>query len=504
MPHRPIKRILIANRGEIAVRIVRACRELGITAVAVYSDIDRTALHVRRAHQAVSLGGATSAESYLNKEKIFDAAKRAHVDAIHPGYGFLSENADFADETVRLGFKFIGPPGSAIRVLGDKTEARQRARSLGVPTVPGTMEPLNDESEAKKIGSRIGYPVLLKAAAGGGGRGMRIVSSVDEMAAAFTQARSEAERAFGDGRLYLEKLIENPRHVEIQVLADSHGTTIQLGERECSIQRRYQKVVEESPSPIVDEQLRSKMGDAAITLIRSSEYVNAGTVEFIVDENKNFYFLEVNTRLQVEHPITELVTGIDLVAEQIHIAGGSRISMKQSDLRMNGHAVECRIYAEDPTNKFLPSAGVLERYVLPEGPRTRVDNGYRYGDVIQLFYDPLLAKVSTWGRTRKEAIATMKRALAEFHIGGLQTTIPFCQFVLSHAAFLKGEYNTGFLKTYFSPETLYREGNRAVIAAAIMAARKKARLQSPNESRITDHGRRCESTWIKKRLDTFR
>ncbi|MCU0411410.1 MAG: acetyl-CoA carboxylase biotin carboxylase subunit [Bacteroidetes bacterium] len=504
MPHRPIKRILIANRGEIAVRIIRACRELGITAVAVYSDVDRSALHVRRANQAVALGGATSGESYLNKTKLLEAARKARVDAVHPGYGFLSENADFAEAVEHAGFKFIGPPPSAIRTLGDKTEARKRARELGVPTVPGTVEPLVDAGQAFDVAGAVGYPVLLKAAAGGGGRGMRIVNSEDEMPSAFATAHSEALNAFGDGRLYLEKLIENPRHVEVQVLADSHGSVLHLGERECSVQRRHQKVVEESPSPIIDEAMRAQMGDAAVTLARSAGYVNAGTVEFIVDAKKNFYFLEVNTRLQVEHPVTELVTGIDLVAEQIRIAGGGRLEQRQAEIRQRGHAIECRVYAEDPANRFLPSTGTLERYVLPEGPRVRVDNGYRQGDMVNLYYDPLLAKVVTWGRTRKESIAAMKRSLAEFHIGGVRSTIPFCQFVLSHGRFLKGDYDTGFVAMYFAPEALYREGNRAQVAAAIMAARAKARMTgvAPGDDATFTTQRSRE--WKKNRHATLR
>jgi acetyl-CoA carboxylase biotin carboxylase subunit len=503
MPHRPIKRLLVANRGEIAVRIIRACRELGITAVAVYSDVDRVSAHVRRANQAFALGGATSAESYLNATKIIDIARRANVDAIHPGYGFLSENAEFAEAVTAAGIRFIGPPAAAIRALGDKTGARKLARELGVPTVPGTIDPVTTAAEARREAKKIGYPVLLKAAAGGGGRGMRIVPDDQQMSSAFEQARSEATKAFGDGRVYLEKYVEDPRHIEIQVIADGAGSVIHLGERECSVQRRHQKVVEESPSPIVDDALRSRMGEAAVTLVRAAGYVNAATVEFIVDKDRTFYFLEVNTRLQVEHPITELVTGMDLVAEQIHIAGGGKLRVTQDSVKWKGHAIECRVYAEDPENQFLPSTGILERYVIPEGPHVRVDNGYRPGDTVHLYYDSLLAKVITWGATRKDAIAAMKRSLAEFHVAGVRTTIPFCQFVLSHNKFLKGEYDTGFVPAYYRPDVLFREGNLALVAAAILAAREKMQHAAGVDGSAHKPTTQA-SPWKTKRRGTYR
>ena len=503
MPRRPIKRILIANRGEIAVRIIRACRELGVTAIAVYSDLDRTAFHVRRANEAYPLGGSTLAESYLNAEKILEIASRVSADAIHPGYGFFSENAPFVAQVERTKMKFIGPTSEAIRILGDKTEARRRARSLGIPVIPGTEDTLQSAEEALGAARGIGYPVLLKAAAGGGGRGMRVVHSEGEMAAAFSAAQSEAAKAFHDGRVYLEKLVTNPRHVEIQVLADHFGHTIHLGERECSIQRRHQKVIEESPSTALDDATRRSMGEAAVELVRSVSYRNAGTVEFIVDQERNFYLLEVNTRLQVEHPVTEAVTGVDLVARQILIAGGAPLGLRQEDIHARGHAIECRIYAEDPVNDFLPDTGQLERYVPPEGPRVRVESGYRPGDRVHLNYDALLAKVITWGATRPEAVAAMKRSLAEFHIAGVKTTLPFCQFVLSQAMFLKGDYHTGFVQEYFKPERLYREGHRETIAAAIVAALARDR-QVHTGSTQRDEVSQDPSKWKNKRLDTYR
>ncbi len=504
MPRRPIRRILIANRGEIAVRIIRACRELGITAIAVFSDLDRTAFHVRRANEAYALGGSTLSETYLDGEKIVAIAKRAGADAIHPGYGFLSENAGFAARVEEAGLRFIGPSAEAIRALGDKMAARSRARALGIPTVPGTMEALRDARHAAHVAAETTYPVLLKAAAGGGGRGMRIVRSAEEMESAFVAAQSESAKAFGDGRLYLERLIEKPRHVEIQVLADGAGNTVYLGERECSIQRRHQKLIEESPSPAIDESTRRRMGEAAVALANDAGYRNAGTFEFILDQNGQFYLLEVNTRLQVEHPVTEVVTGIDLVAWQIRIAGGAPLTLTQADIRPRGHAIECRINAEDPSNNFMPDTGMLERYVPPEGPRVRVESGYRPGDRVQLNYDALLAKVICWGATRSEAIAAMKRALAEFHIGGVRTTIPFAQFVLSQAMFLKGMYHTGFIEEYFRPDTVYREGERAARAAALIAALTRDRNLHGAGGNGTAPGEGARNAWKKNRLDSHR
>lgn len=450
------KKLLIANRGEIAIRVMRTCREMGIRTVAVYSEPDESAMHVRYADEAYSLEGSKASDTYLNQQKILAIANRVKADAIHPGYGFLSENPEFAESVASAGLNFVGPSGSSIRALGDKTAARTRAQELGIPTVPGTEHPLLSEHEAIETAARIGYPVLLKAAAGGGGKGMRIVGAETDLLSALRAARSEAEGAFGDGRVYMEKYVESPRHIEMQVVADGYGKALYLGERECSIQRRHQKVIEETPSPVVDEPLRQNLGEAAIKLIRSAGYVNAGTVEFLVDRAMNFYFLEVNTRLQVEHPVTEFVTGLDLVQEQILIAQGERLSREQGEVRRIGHALECRIYAEDPAEGFFPSTGVLKRYRLPEGPRVRVDNGFREGDAVSSFYDPMLAKVVTWGATRAESIAVMNRALSEFLVVGVQTTIPFCQFVVNHSAFQHGDFSTDFVKQQFSPELMNR------------------------------------------------
>ncbi len=504
MTRRPIRRILIANRGEIAVRIVRACRELGITAIAIYSDLDRTAFHVRRADEAYALGGSALGDTYLDGEKIVAMARRVRADAIHPGYGFLSENAAFAAKVEQAGMRFIGPTAEAIRKLGDKMEARSRARALGIPTVPGTQDALRDATHAARVSEETGYPVLLKAAAGGGGRGMRIVRSTAEMESAFSAAQSEAAKAFGDGRLYLERLIAHPRHVEIQILADGAGRTVFLGERECSIQRRHQKLIEESPSPAIDDVTRRQMGEAAVALATDAGYRNAGTVEFILDPQGKFYLLEVNTRLQVEHPVTEVVTGIDLVAWQIRIASGSPLRFTQDDIRPRGHAIECRINAEDPENNFMPDTGVLERYVPPEGPRVRVESGYRPGDRVQMNYDALLAKVISWGETRADAIAAMKRALAEFHVGGIQTTIPFAQFVLSHPAFVKGAYHTGFVEEHFRPKAVDGNGEGGMRVAALMAALTRDRHLHVAGSNGGPRNEDARNTWKKNRLDMHR
>jgi acetyl-CoA carboxylase biotin carboxylase subunit len=463
------KKLLVANRGEIAIRVMRTCREMGIRTVAVYSDPDAASLHVGYADESYALEGTKAGETYLQQEKIVALAKRVHAEAIHPGYGFLSENAEFAERVVAAGLVFVGPSAKSIRLLGDKTEARTRARELEIPTVPGTHQPLRSEIEAAQTAAQIGYPVLLKAAAGGGGKGMRVVDTESELSSALRAARSEALSAFGDDRVYMEKYIDGPRHIEMQILADAHGNAVYLGERECSIQRRHQKVIEETPSPVVDETLRAKLGDAAIKIIRSAGYVNAGTVEFLVDRAMNFYFLEVNTRLQVEHPVTELVTGLDLVREQILVARGEKLSLSQREVNRIGHALECRIYAEDPAEGFFPSTGVLKRYRLPEGPRVRVDNGFREGDTVSSYYDPMLAKVITWGANRSESIAAMARALSEFQVTGVQTTIPFCRFVVNHRAFQNGNFTTNFVKEHFSPEMLNRlqeEENLFLLTAA--------------------------------------
>jgi acetyl-CoA carboxylase biotin carboxylase subunit len=439
------RKILIANRGEIAVRVIRACREMGIASVAVYSDADRASLHVRMAAEAFSIGASAAAESYLNIEKILSVAKRRGADAVHPGYGFLSENADFAEACANAGVRFIGPSPYAMRIMGSKTRARQHMEASGVPCVPGNSQPLASFEEAAGIANGIGYPVMLKAAAGGGGKGMRLVHAAEELKSALETARSEAERAFGNGEVYVEKAILNPRHIEIQIFADEHGNTIYLGERECSIQRRHQKVLEEAPSPFVDAQLRKRMGEVAVQAAASVGYTNAGTVEFLVDKNKNFYFLEMNTRLQVEHPVTELVTGLDLVHMQIHAAANERLSFMQEDVKIRGHAIECRIYAEDPDNNYFPSPGVITSMQEPSGPGIRMDSGVYEGWTVPADYDPLLAKLAVYGESREQVIARCLRALDEIFVGGIQTNISLFRRILRDSAFRDGEIDTGFL-----------------------------------------------------------
>jgi len=465
---RPIRKILIANRGEIAVRVIRACREMDICPVSLFSDVDRTALHVLMADEAYPLGGAAPNESYLNQARILEIARMARVDAIHPGYGFLAENPSFVKRVEEEGIAFIGPGSGSITLMGDKTEARKTAQRLGVPTIRGTMEPLKDEAEGLERAAEIGFPLLLKAAAGGGGKGMRVVRSPENFPASFRAAQSEAWTAFGDDRVYIEQYLESPRHIEVQVLGDRHGNTIYLGERECSIQRRHQKVIEESPSTAVDETLRRTLGEAAVALATAAGYTNAGTMEFLVDQQRNHHFLEMNTRLQVEHPVTEAITGIDLVQEQIRVAEGRELSFNQTDILLRGHAIECRICAEDPENNFLPSTGILARYRPPEG-KIRVENGFRQGDEVSVYYDSLLAKVIAWGSSRGEAVASMKRALSEFSIEGVRSTIPFCQFVLNHPAFLQGEINTGFVDKHYASRPGSQDNAERRLAAALAA-----------------------------------
>nr|BCX00988.1 MAG: acetyl-CoA carboxylase biotin carboxylase subunit [Bacteroidota bacterium] len=476
-----IRKVLIANRGEIAVRIIRTCRELGIRTVAVYSEADRTSPHVWMADEAYEIGPAPSRESYLRIDRILEVARRARVDAIHPGFGFLSENADFATAVEQAGLIFIGPPAHAIRAMGDKTEARRLMRQAGVPMAPGTLEAVSDAREAREVAEKIGYPILLKAAAGGGGKGMRIVESPDHLDSAFRAASSEAASAFGDGRLYVEKYLLGPRHVEIQILADAHGQVVYLFERECSIQRRHQKVIEEAPSPILTPELRRRMGEAAVRAARQCGYVNAGTVEFLLDREGNFYFLEMNTRLQVEHPVTELVTGLDLVAEQIRIAQGERLGYEQEMLSLRGHAIESRIYAEDPYNNFLPDAGRLLVHRPPSGPGVRVDAGIEEGQEIPLHYDPMIAKLIVWAPTREQAIARMRRALDEYQIAGVATTIPFCRYVMDHPAFQSGDFDTSFVARYWPPgeEALAEPLARAAAMAALEAATAHSRFTPP-------------------------
>ncbi len=444
------KKILIANRGEIAVRVMRACKEMGIATVAIFSDIDRSAQHVSYADEAYHIGKSPAGESYLSIKKIIDVALKSHADAVHPGYGFLAENPRFADAVEKHGLKFIGPDVDTIRLLGDKITARELMEKAGVPIVPGIKKPVKNSADAHNAAIKIGYPLLLKAAAGGGGKGMRIVSSKKELDGLFKMAQSEARSAFGDDRIYIEKYLQNPRHIEIQILADKYGNIIHLGERECSIQRRHQKVIEESPSPIVDPGMRQVMGQTAIQAAKASKYINAGTVEFLVDQDKQFYFLEVNTRLQVEHPVTEMVTGIDLVREQLLIASGEKLSSQQNQIEVNGSAIECRIYAEDPNNNFLPSSGRIQNYREPAGPGIRVDSGFTKGDSISIYYDPLIAKLVAWGEIRERAIQRMKRALDEYVITGIKTVIPFLKLVMDHADFQAGSISTHFIEEQMS------------------------------------------------------
>ena len=438
------KKILVANRGEIALRVMRSCREMGITVVAVYSDADRTAPHVLFADEAYHIGPAPSSQSYLNAERILEVARRSGSEAIHPGYGFLSENTEFASLVTAAGITFIGPPASAIKTMGDKTMARQAMLKTDVPVVPGTEDPIQDVDQALTIAEQIGFPVLIKAAGGGGGKGMRIVEDASEFKDAVARAQRESDSAFGDARVYIEKYLEEPHHIEFQILADTHGNVIHLNERECSIQRRYQKVIEESPSPFLNDSLRTAMGKAAVEAARSCDYVGAGTVEFLVDKHKNFYFLEMNTRLQVEHPVTEMVTGVDLVAEQIRIAYGQVLSLQQADVHATGHALECRIYAEDASQDFAPSTGEIIMLQIPDGAGTRFDGAIRQGMVITPYYDPLLGKLICWAANREAALNRCERALREFYIGGIETTIQFCRAVIRHPQFRTGPYDTHF------------------------------------------------------------
>lgn len=441
---KPIERVLIANRGEIAVRVIRSCRELGIETVAIYSDPDRESLHVRLADQAYALGGETSAESYLVSEKVLAAAKASGADAIHPGYGFLSENPDFVRAVAAAGLTFIGPRPPAMEQMGEKTRARSVMQAADVPVVPGS-EALADGARAAAFAAEVGLPVMVKAAAGGGGKGMRRVDDAGAVAKAFDAARSEAKKSFGDDRVYVEKFLERPRHIEVQILADSHGNCVHLFERECSIQRRHQKVIEEAPSPFLDEALRAQMGAVAVQAAKAVDYIGAGTVEFLCDAERNFYFLEMNTRLQVEHPVTEWITGLDLVALQIRIAEGHALPFEQEDLAISGHAIEARIYAEDPQSGFLPAPGKIEHLHVPAGPYVRDDSGVVFGSEVTPLYDPMISKLSVWGQDRAQAIARLDRALAEYKVIGVTTNISFLRRVLAEPTFQSGDFDTGFI-----------------------------------------------------------
>jgi len=473
---RKFAKVLVANRGEIAVRVMRACRELGIRTVAVYSEADRAALHVRHADEAYFIGPAPSSESYLRMDRILEVAKRAKAEAVHPGYGFLSENAAFAAACREAGVVFIGPPPEAITAMGEKTAARRVAVDAGVPVVPGALHPLADQAAILAEADRIGYPLMLKAAAGGGGKGLRLVQQAKDLEASVLRARSEAKSAFGDDSLYIERAILKPRHIEIQVLADQHGNAVHLFERECSIQRRHQKIIEESPSPFVTPELRERMGSLAVALVRKVGYVNAGTLEFLVDESREPYFLEMNTRLQVEHPITEMVTGIDLVKMQIRIAQGEALPFAQKDLTQRGHAIECRVCAEDPEVNFLPNPGRIETLRTPGGPGVRDDSGVYEGFEVRLFYDPLISKLVVHAENRQEAIARMLRAVSEYRITGIKTTLPFFDRALRDPAFVEGDFDTGFVaRLQAAKDERDRASEIALAVAAVAAFRSRRR-----------------------------
>ncbi len=463
-----IKKILVANRGEIALRVMRSATEMGISTVAIYSEADKMAPFVSFADEAVLIGPSPSSESYLRIDAIIEQAKNLRVDAIHPGYGFLAENPLFARKVEKAGMNFIGPSPESIEIMGDKLAAKRAIAGSDIPLVPGTEGAVKSKEEAKKVAESIGLPILIKASAGGGGKGMRIVSTVDEIDVQMERAVSEAQSAFGDGSVFIEKFIVSPKHIEIQVIGDKHGNVAHLFERDCSVQRRHQKVIEEAPSSILTEELRAKMGQTAIDVAKACNYYGAGTVEFIVDENLNYYFLEMNTRLQVEHPVTELITGIDLVKEQINIAAGKKLSFNQNDIKINGHAIEVRVYAEDPTNNFLPDVGKLSTYQRPMGPGIRVDDGYEEGMVIPIYYDPMISKLITYGRDRREAIDRMRRAIKEYTITGVQTTLPFCDFALQHKAFISGKFTTKFIEQYFLPEKLKQQLDSEELRIAAM------------------------------------
>jgi len=490
-----VSKVLVANRGEIAVRIIRACRELGIETVAVYSEVDRQALHVRYADEAYLLGPAPSRESYLRADKIIDIARKSGADSIHPGYGFLAERESFAAACMDAGITFIGPKPSSIAAMGDKAVARATVIKAGVKVVPGTEDVGNmTNDDLLAIAPKIGFPLLIKATAGGGGKGMREVKSLDEMPALLASARREAESAFGDGNVYLEKLIEGARHIEFQIMADGQGNVIHLGERECSLQRRHQKLLEEAPSPALSEELRQRMGSVAVKAAQAVDYVNAGTIEFLLDKDENYFFLEMNTRLQVEHPITEMVTGIDIVKEQIRIARGRALSYKQEDVKINGHSIDCRINAEDPYNDFMPSTGRITHSLVPTGPGVRVDTGVYPGFEITSFYDPLIAKLIVWGETRAQAILRMRRALEEYRIVGVQTNIPFHQTMMDSHRFMGGQYDTRFVEERFSMEDAEESRATHPEIAALLATLVVHR-ETKRSAQVVRRNERDASNW---------
>jgi acetyl-CoA carboxylase, biotin carboxylase subunit len=496
-----INKILVANRGEIALRVMRSAKEMGIKTVAVYSEADRNALFVRYADEAVLLGPPPSAQSYLQMDKIIAICQQLKVDAIHPGYGFLSENATFAQKVADAGLIFIGPSPDSISTMGSKIAAKMAAAKYNVPMVPGVMHAIQDIPQAKEEALKIGYPILIKASAGGGGKGMRVVEREEDFIEQMERAISEAQAAFGDGSVFIEKYITSPKHIEIQVMGDQHGNVVYLFERECSIQRRHQKVIEEAPSPVVSPEMRKAMGEVAVNVAKSCNYYGAGTVEFVVDHNLNFYFLEMNTRLQVEHPVTELITGVDLVKEQIHVAQGEVLSIKQEDLKILGHALEVRVCAEDPRNNFLPEIGVLKTYKRPQGAGVRVDDGFEEGMEIPIYYDSMIAKLATFGKDRTEAIARMKRAIHEYQITGIETTLQFCLFVLDHEEFLSGNFDTNFIARYYTPEKLEHPVDTAEmeIVAVLAGHLMENKAQMP-QNQANNLKTKPVSNWKKNRL----
>ena len=464
-----IKKILVANRGEIAIRVMKTAKKMGIRTVAVYSSADRNALHVKYADEAVLIGEAASNQSYLRGDKIIEVCKELGVDAVHPGYGFLSENSSFAEACEKNNIIFIGPKSKAIEMMGSKLAAKDAVKAYGIPMVPGTEDAITDIEGAKQIATEIGFPILIKASAGGGGKGMRVVEKAEDFISQMDRAISEATNAFGDGSVFIEKYVTKPRHIEIQVMADSHGNIVYVFERECSIQRRHQKVVEEAPSAVLTPEKRKEMGEAAIKVAKACDYLGAGTVEFLIDEHHNFYFLEMNTRLQVEHPVSELISGLDLVELQIRVARGEVLPIKQEDLQIKGHAMELRVYAEDPMNDFLPNVGTLTKYQLPVGEGIRVDNGIEEGMDVPIYYDPMLSKLITYGETREEAIELMIKAIDNYLVEGVQTTLPFGKFVMEHEAFRSGDFDTGFVKAYYDAEKLKSKLDTEAEIAAMLA-----------------------------------
>ncbi|MEP2057879.1 MAG: acetyl-CoA carboxylase biotin carboxylase subunit [Maribacter litoralis] len=490
-----MKKILIANRGEIALRIMKTAHKMGVKTVAVYSEVDRHSPHVKFADEAVLLGPAPSSESYLVMEKVIDAAKVTGAEGIHPGYGFLSENAAFAQMVEDNGIRFIGPKPHAIKVMGNKLAAKEAVRDYDIPMVPGIEEAITDVALAEKVAKQIGFPILIKASAGGGGKGMRVVENLKDLPEQMDRAISEALAAFGDGSVFIEKYVGSPRHIEIQILADTHGNTVHLFERECSVQRRHQKVVEEAPSAVLTSEIRKSMGEAAIKVAKACDYVGAGTVEFLLDENKNFYFLEMNTRLQVEHPVSELISGIDLVEQQIKVARGEELAFTQDDLKITGHALEVRVYAEDPLANFMPSIGKLSTYKTPVGEGIRVDDGFEEGMEVPIYYDPMISKLITYGKNREEAIQLMIKAIDNYKVEGVATTLSFGKFVCEHEAFTSGNFDTHFVKNYYSPEHLekqYAEERRiAALTALKLYLDNDKILKIPSE---------VSSNWQKSRI----